>query len=547
MRIAPLHARPTLLQAGALLLLALPLYLAWLGAVGLSDPDEPYYAVPALEMLKSGTWSLTIFRGQPWFDKPILFYWVVLGAYRLVGVSEFAARIGSALAGAAGVLGLFAMGRRVGLRGRAAFAAALILATSLEYVLLARSAVTDMTLACVLTFGMLAVAAYLERGGALAAGWAGAAFGLAALTKGPVGLLLPCVALAAYGLLARRSDLLRPRALAAGAAGAVACAGPWYLYMALSHRDLLVGTFLGDGNLGRFLDPEHPAFPFYYAVVLAGGLLPWSGALPATLLGAARPSAWAAERGPGSRPGPLFALCWFGAVLLVFSLSASKLPSYVLPALPPAALLLAGYWDAALDQAGGRARSGGVRLSAALGVAAALGAGAGMLLMARRAGWDAALPGLAAAGAALLLGSVAALVAVRRGRFHGFLAAGAAGSLGAVLALVALVTPRLEPFHSNRPLIRALEGAGIEAGRVVGAYHVSDVSLDFYLGRSVPNVTELDALKRLATAAPEGIWIVRNRDLADLERDPALGAVPIERGPRRSAVRFAAVRAREAP
>jgi len=54
-------------------------------------------------------------------------------------------------------------------------------------------------------------------------------------------------------------------------------------------------------------------------------------------------------------------------------------------------------------------------------------------------------------------------------------------------------------------------------------------------------------LKRLATAAPEGIWIVRNRDLADLERDPALGAVPIERGPRRSAVRFAAVRAREAP
>ena len=109
MRIAPLHARSTLLQAGALLLLALPLYLAWLGAVGLSDPDEPYYAVPALEMLKSGTWSLTIFRGQPWFDKPILFYWVVLGAYRLVGVSEFAARIGSALAGAAGVLGLFAM------------------------------------------------------------------------------------------------------------------------------------------------------------------------------------------------------------------------------------------------------------------------------------------------------------------------------------------------------------------------------------------------------------------------------------------------------
>src|SRR5882762_9478430 len=62
--------------------LAAPLFFLGLGARALSDPDEPYYAVPALEMLHTGSWQVPIFRAQPWFDKPILFYWMVLAAYK---------------------------------------------------------------------------------------------------------------------------------------------------------------------------------------------------------------------------------------------------------------------------------------------------------------------------------------------------------------------------------------------------------------------------------------------------------------------------------
>src|SRR5215471_18613274 len=90
----------------ALLALSIPLFFFQLGAPALLDPDEPYYAVPALEMLKSHSWAVPIFRGAPWFDKPVLFYWVVLAGYKLFGVTEFAVRIGSALAALGGALAL---------------------------------------------------------------------------------------------------------------------------------------------------------------------------------------------------------------------------------------------------------------------------------------------------------------------------------------------------------------------------------------------------------------------------------------------------------
>src|SRR5207245_10782969 len=136
----------------------------WLGPVALLGPHEPHYAVPAREMLRTGSWQVPIFHGEPWFDKPILFYWMILGAYRLFGVSELSARIGSALMGVATIVLVYLFGRRGSLGERAAFAAALILATNVEVPLMARTAVTDMTLTATLTLGMLAVARYPRAG-----------------------------------------------------------------------------------------------------------------------------------------------------------------------------------------------------------------------------------------------------------------------------------------------------------------------------------------------------------------------------------------------
>src|SRR5881628_3755409 len=123
-----------------ILILSLPLYLVHLGRTGLSDPDEPFYAVPAHEMMDSGTYDVPVFHGRPWFDKPILFYWIVMTAFLLFGVSEASARIGSVLAAAGGLLAVFALGRRVCRHPMGPLGAAIVLATSFEYVILARAA-----------------------------------------------------------------------------------------------------------------------------------------------------------------------------------------------------------------------------------------------------------------------------------------------------------------------------------------------------------------------------------------------------------------------
>jgi 4-amino-4-deoxy-L-arabinose transferase-like glycosyltransferase len=514
-----------------LALLSLPLYFLALGAHGLSDPDEPYYAVPALEMLRAGSWQVPLFHGRPWFDKPILFYWIVLACYRALGVSETAVRLGSALAAVGGLVTVYLLGLRSGLGERGARAAAVVLGTAVEYVLLARAAVTDMTLLLALALGMLAAAHCLQSGSALAAGLAGAAFGLATLTKGPVGVLVPGLALGSYSLLARSRDLLRPRLLAAGAAGLLLSAGPWYLYMSLRYPDLLGRTFLGEGNLGRFLNPEHQSFPLYYLVVLVLGLLPWSGALPFAVLSPCRRGLAAGETGLGRRPGPLFALCWAGSVLLLFSLSASKLPTYVFPAFPPLALLIAGYLEAACE-------AGRPPLAAAsLGLALALSAGAGLPLLLARRGMGGAVVPAAAAGLVLSLGSGLAFIALRRRSLTGTLWAygGAAGAAFLVLLLGA--APPLEAFDSTRPLIDRLRGLGMDA-EVAGAYHVWDVSLDFYLRRDLPVVTDRADLIRRVGSAPDRVWIVRTRDLGVLAGDPVLSSNPVALGPRRSAVRL---------
>src|SRR2546427_721711 len=107
---------PRSIAAGCLILmvLALPLYLSGRGSRGFSDPDEPYYALTAKEMLQAGEYSVPLFHGRPSFDKPALFYWIVLAGYSLLGVSETGARIGSALAAAGGVIAVFVLGRAAG-------------------------------------------------------------------------------------------------------------------------------------------------------------------------------------------------------------------------------------------------------------------------------------------------------------------------------------------------------------------------------------------------------------------------------------------------
>jgi len=522
---------------GLLVALAVPLFFVKLGGAGLVDPDEPYYAVPALEMFKSGSWAVPIFHGQPWFDKPVFFYWMILAAFKTFGVSEWAARIGSACAGLGGAIAIATLSPAGWRRKGAHVLAAVVLATSLEYAFLSRSAVTDMTLTLFLTLGFLAVARYLDGGGLAAAAAAGAAFGLAALTKGPVGIIVPAIALLGYGLTTRRRALLAPKALTAAAAGFAATALPWYAFMLAAHRDLVVTVFLGDENLGRFVNAEHRQFPLFYVVVLAAGLLPWSAALPASLARAFGTARRGDESSAGS-PGAVFALWWFLAVVGVFSLSASKLLTYILPAFPAAAFLIADYWCSALaDRPAGERAPAGPLTVAGLGAAVSIVAAAAVVVLAQGGRFATAGPALYALAAALTIGGVAAVAAVRAGRLAIFAGVQAASAVAVVLVLVVFAWPGLESRESTKTLVRRLATGGL-ADQIAGAYRVPDVSLDFYLDRTLPRETEPGALARRVGSDPGRLWVMSADDVAGIEARQSMTVERVMTESRRAVVRL---------
>jgi 4-amino-4-deoxy-L-arabinose transferase-like glycosyltransferase len=437
-------------------------------------------------------------------------------------VSEWAARVGSAVAGLGGALAIATCAPQGWRRRGAHVMAAVVLATSLEYAFLSRSAVTDMTLTLFVTLGFLAIAAFLESGRLTVAAAAGAAFGLATLTKGPVGVIVPGLALVGYGLATRRKELLAPRALAAAVAGFAATALPWYAYMVAAHRDLVLHVFLGEENLGRFVNPEHRQFPLFYVAVLAAGLLPWSAALPAGLLRAYRALRRGEER-PGESPGAVFALFWFAGVVGVFSLSASKLLTYILPAFPAAAYLIADYWCDALaaTPGAGRARMRPLTV-AAIGAAMSLTAAAALVVVTRTGRFSGPAPafyGLAALLAVLALASVAA---VRAFRLTAFAMAQAASTIAVVLVVVVFAWPGLEPLESTKTLVGRLAAQGL-TNQLAGAYRVTDVSLDFYLDRTLPREIDAGGLARRVESEPGRLWVVRADEVDGLAaREPLL-------------------------
>jgi 4-amino-4-deoxy-L-arabinose transferase-like glycosyltransferase len=323
-------------RAAALLLATVAaLLLLRLGAVPLVGPDEPRYARVAVEMQRSGDFVTPTLQGQPWLEKPALYYWLAALCFTLFGENEAAARLPSVaaallLVGATALLGARLFGRSAGTH------AGFILATSLLPFAYGRAASMDMLLAALAS---VATGLYglrlLGIAGPLAVPVASAFAGLAVLAKGPLGLLLPALVVGAF-LLARRNwaflrELLSPWSLGAF----LAVAAPWYLAIYRAQGRHFVDVFLLNHNVARFTSTihNHPGPAWYYVAILLAGLFPWSGLVLPALRRAFSPG-WSRE-GRTS-----FVLAWLFVPLAFFSLAGSKLPGYILPCLPPLAILM---------------------------------------------------------------------------------------------------------------------------------------------------------------------------------------------------------------
>jgi 4-amino-4-deoxy-L-arabinose transferase-like glycosyltransferase len=362
-----------------LVLLAGLTFFAGLGRSVITDSDEAYYAESGREMLESGDWLTPYFNYTPRFEKPVFHYWLIATSYKTFGVNEATARLPAALAG----LGLILLTYVVGFRWynvNVALLAGVIVATNFGYFSLSRMTLPDLPLTffiilstwaglaatCGSSTEQLGHSSYLtysRKCYLLASSAAAVGF----LTKGPVAVLLPLLVIGSIKAWEhpRRIRILESFKLSGSSALTLALAvslgvliaAPWFLMMVDEHGVEYLARFFIAENITRFstetFNPSRSAW--FYLPILVGGLFPWS-----PFLGLFAPILKNLLR--KSRRLTVIEvrlLVWTAVPLLFYTLSIGKQPRYILPVLPPLAILLA---HIILERLNSRPRSSSDRL-----------------------------------------------------------------------------------------------------------------------------------------------------------------------------------------
>jgi 4-amino-4-deoxy-L-arabinose transferase-like glycosyltransferase len=337
-------------QIGWGLLICATLYVCYfshLGAIGFVGPDEPRYAWIARDMMETGDWVTPRLYGKPWFEKPPLLYWGAGLCFKWFGVSEAAARLPSVVSALLATLALAWLARR--LYGvETARWLLLLLPTTVGMIGFSHAAATDMPFSAMLTIAMVCAAVVLgltrdshmpilPRTPWLALVSFGLALGLAVLAKGPAAIILSGGAVFFWALFTKRwrdaFRLLHPIAIALFCVTAL----PWYTLCARRNSDFL-RVFLIEHNFKRYLTPEfqHVQPFWFYAPVLLVAFLPWT----ALFLWSSAQGAMHLWRRRLTQDSTWLFICWVVVCLIFFSISQSKLPGYILPAIPAATLLV---------------------------------------------------------------------------------------------------------------------------------------------------------------------------------------------------------------
>jgi 4-amino-4-deoxy-L-arabinose transferase-like glycosyltransferase len=331
--------------------LASLLYLWGVWAFPLSDPDAGMYADIGSRMVQSGDWVTPRFNGLRYLEKPPLLFWLIAVTYKGAGTSEWGAHLWPALSGIGAVATTMLIGSTC-FNPRLGLLSGLILATTVGCFVFARVVSTDLLFTCFISLGFFA---FLHMYEGRSPWWNllfYACLGLAVMTKGIIGLLLPGLVIMTFLALTQEWPMLKKLAAWWGVPLMLAIALPWHVIVAARHEGFF-SFYLLDNHILRFLgqrafveDDVPLSFP---AFLLATGALfgPWSLFLPAALK---EGTGWLREP---TRDGKhwLFVGLWGGLVVLFFALSPLKLEHYGLPAFPALALLVGRFWEGRWQQA----------------------------------------------------------------------------------------------------------------------------------------------------------------------------------------------------
>jgi 4-amino-4-deoxy-L-arabinose transferase-like glycosyltransferase len=531
-----------------------------LGAIGLTGPDEPRYAWIARAMAQTGDWVTPRLYSQPWFEKPILYYWAAAIGFKLHFSAEWAARLPSAFAGLAAAIAIgWLAAKHYGENAQSlespALLAPLIFASSVAGIGFARAATPDMLFSASITLAMAAIASVYRHSDALRSTAAatteitpssgqdllalalfGAFLGLGVLAKGPAAVILAGGAIALWALATKQwraaFRAFHPLAIAAFCLVAL----PWYIVCAIRNPDFL-RVFIWQHNFERYLTPmfHHPQPFWFFGPITLLALLPWTILLwPAAREGLRvwRQKSW--THSPG-----LFFACWAIFPIIFFSFSNSKLPSYILPSVPPLALICA--------VAGIRAfRESRVM---ALGIAAGIGLtwiglAIGAWAWARKVPWNAVLTDYSphvlamctwiAVGSAILFALALAFFGLgkRTGMVMGLCA------LAVVISLEIAnlqVLPTVDPLYSARYHAQFMS-RDLHPDRIftLGLARSWNYGLAFYFQRQLPDWQPSDPGPALVLTNPVGLKRItqlgRFHGALD-EPDKGILYVPVETAP----------------
>jgi len=314
-----------------IILLAAFLYFFQLGAPTVWDNDEGQMLGSSLEMVKSGEYLTPHLNSQIYFHKPPLYAWLTALVFKLFGFTEFWGRFWAAVFGIAGVYLTYLFAKSL-YNERTGLISALIIAVSPLYIVLSRMALVDIVLTFFITLSIYFF--YLGYKSPIDKKWfyfMYLAMGLGTMTKGPLGILVPVLAIGLFLIIERKLSFIKEMAIVKGLALYLLVASPWFIIETIREGSYFLKIIFGQFLFSIYMSPmqQHPGPVYYYLFVILLGFIPWSGLFVSAIF---------------KKPNYLL-LSLFLVMLAIFSTASTKVPGYFLPAFPAMAIITGIFLD----------------------------------------------------------------------------------------------------------------------------------------------------------------------------------------------------------
>jgi 4-amino-4-deoxy-L-arabinose transferase-like glycosyltransferase len=513
---------------GAILLtvLACLLFLPGLGARDFWAPGEPIYGEVIRVMFEKSNWLVPTLNGQIYADKPVLYFWFALLVSKLAGgVNEWTVRVPAAIGGLGLVLTTYQFGKTFYDR-QTGFLAAIMLATSSRLFWESRFLRLDTLLAFFLLLGFFfSMKALLGKGGGAFFLLGYACFALATLTKGPIGIALPGLAILSFIAISSRWRELREMRLVSGAFLVIVLIAPWLLALHFRNEDQWLHDFIWIHNVQNYaLEPIGHIRPFYYYFLnLPPDFLPWTVLLPGAVIFY---YPWMDRL---KNPVSLGLTCWFVAIFVFFSFSKSKIAYYLLPLLPAEALFAANYLNELIS--GKTLRGAHWRCTAPLlYILAAILFFSGFATPFITYKIERGLfPWAAPLAAILLVGSAVMLVSLKRKKLALFFWSFVALFVGVSLVMSVAVLPYFDQHKSPRAVGEFVRNH-VPDSIPVYIFQSTMSDFNYYAGRaSIPVISSEEEIAKLSASHAQAYLLINDKDLKEVKRLKDNREVVIER------------------